>query len=390
MKLFAKNKHSILLLGILLMMSLGQLVRFSITPFIAVSVFDVALLTHLTWLFFTLKKESFHRKELLLSLALLTIFGLSWLPQLVNNQLWIPGIAKVIRLGAYVLWAILVIGRVKKTAIQTNLIAFFASYSWLSIIQLLLMRDLRWLAIFGWDDHLNRVIGPLFDPNFSGVIFVIGALVSLFLYATKATKLPKKIPLFLFFTQIMLLFFTFSRSGYLAILGGLIWLFPLLFSRKKLPRVNPKMIAISFFTLIFTGISFILLQQGGGAGTTLTRTFSAVARYQADAAYLTQMDSFGELLFGKGMFNRAISIGQGTAQQPNNFVVNLIWGTGTLGITLISATIWYFRSFIEKMNSWQLAIVVSLLIHALFNASLFHPVVLTVGILSLAVLQKEN
>ena len=78
--------------------------------------------------------------------------------------------------------------------------------------------------IWGWDDHLYRLIGTFLDPGFTAIILVFGFLTSLAYYLKPAApkggfknKYFLLISIFLFVS----ILFTYSRAGYIALIVGM-------------------------------------------------------------------------------------------------------------------------------------------------------------------------
>lgn len=84
----------------------------------------------------------------------------------------------------------------------------------LGYAQLLIFPNFGFMAAFGWDPHVGRLLSTFFDPNFFGMFLAF--LVTL-LTATILTR-PTKWPIWLLtLASVVALVLTFSRSGYLAL-----------------------------------------------------------------------------------------------------------------------------------------------------------------------------
>lgn len=83
----------------------------------------------------------------------------------------------------------------------------------LGFFQLIFFFDLSYLADYGWDPHVGRLVSTFLDPNFLGGFLAFSfSLSSSLLLFKKIPKIFFFLPI-IFFTAIIL---TFSRSGYLA------------------------------------------------------------------------------------------------------------------------------------------------------------------------------
>ncbi|PIY79331.1 MAG: hypothetical protein COY81_02855, partial [Candidatus Pacebacteria bacterium CG_4_10_14_0_8_um_filter_43_12] len=80
------------------------------------------------------------------------------------------------------------------------------------LVQYLLLPDTRYLYLFGWDDHYYRLIGPLLDPNLSGILFVLTS----WLIVAWRKLLPKAIVVSLLMMTILAIVLSYSRATYLS------------------------------------------------------------------------------------------------------------------------------------------------------------------------------
>ena len=83
-------------------------------------------------------------------------------------------------------------------------------------IQYFALSDLRWMQLYGWDDHRFRLAGTFVDPGFTGMIFVLGAVVSKYLHNLKGNKIYIISSLFMIITVM----FTYSRAAYAALIAA--------------------------------------------------------------------------------------------------------------------------------------------------------------------------
>ncbi len=368
--------------------SLGQLVR--------VQIHDVPLYPHdfitvilcLYWLWSLSTTQLNVLKWLKTNSILVALIGwilFGWLHALVLGELGTTAVVTALRLVAYSIAAIQAISLFTNyfSSWYRTSIVFFTTFlmtCW-GILQYLLIPDTRFLHILGWDDHYYRLIGPLLDPNFAGLITVI-ALWSWRSVSqdvlSKCTSRPMKQILNLLVPgiSIMALAMTFSRSSWLAFGGGII--VSLIFTSSKL-RVDQLRRGLLWIVVLV--VCYWMLPKPTGEGVDITRTTSVTAR-----SSLTQqlIASWGwqEWLIGKGLFNvrpnidsLAIAELEGipnTSRQPDNLVVQLIGSIGLGGTILlmlflrkVRATTWLSAQNISLLAAW--------FIHAQFNNSLFQP-----------------
>jgi O-antigen ligase len=229
--------------------------------------------------------------------------------------------------------------------------------------QYLLLPDVRFLKILGWDDHYYRVVGTLLDPGFMGIMLVL-FLVFLSEYKDRAHKL-------LWVVTYISLLLTYSRSSYLAYLVAMTFV---AYKNKSI-----KFLLITWTILILSVP--ILPRASSGEGVKLERTSSIQAR----------LDNWRNSLFII-KDNPITGVGFNTyryAQKQYGFISDSDWQTthagagadssllfvgattGLIGLMcylLYLSTLWKY----EKMRPALLAI----LVHSWFLNSLFYPFVL--------------
>lgn len=89
-------------------------------------------------------------------------------------------------------------------------------------IQLIVMPDFTAYAIqYGWDPHVDRLLGTFFDPNFIGSYFAFVMALGIGMYPTANSKHKVLIALSIIFCSVALLL-TFSRTGYVAFLAAML------------------------------------------------------------------------------------------------------------------------------------------------------------------------
>ena len=213
----------------------------------------------------------------------------------------------------------------------------------IGILQYIFLPDLRFLYYLGWDDHLNRLTFPYFDPNFTGIILAV-----FFLYFQRS-KYRLLAPLFLLAT-----FFTYSRSALLSLLLAFI-----LFAKNKLSR---------YLILGLFVFGLLLLPKRFGEGNNLLRTYSIKARFVNDF-----------VIFQQSLKNPFVGIKIEREDSPfinrsgtaNNSFIYLFEVSGIFGF----ATFLYFlKQLISHSSNKQIWTL--LLIASLFNNVLFYPFVL--------------
>ena len=220
---------------------------------------------------------------------------------------------------------------------------------------------MRFLKFIGFDDHYYRLIGPFYDPNFTGAVF---AGLALFFVG-------KNIYL-LYLPFIGLLALTFSRASYLVFAVGIVYL---LINHKKI-----KLLLL----LVLLGVIIYLIPKPFGEGVNLLRTFSIFSRidsWQTGSSLFVQRP-----ILGWG-YNTLRSANGGRFQIDNSFIF-LMATTGILGfLAFINLLI---KAFKTSRNKEMFIVVFSLLLHSMFNNSLFYIWILALFWLSLGLGQKAK
>jgi len=213
----------------------------------------------------------------------------------------------------------------------------------IGLLQYLFFPDMRYLKLLGYDDHLYRLIGSFYDPNFSGAIFA-GAALSFLSLGQWFVALP----------LVLLLALTFSRVSYLIFIFGVIYL---LYTKKKFLLLT--------YLVILAGL-IILIPKPFGEGVNLLRTFSIFSRFESWQSGLSLF--LQRPLLGWG-YNTLRSI-TGERFQIDNSYLYLAATTGVIGLLA-------FFNLLKKIFSYTkpLALrlfILAILTHSLFNNSLFY------------------
>ena len=355
---------NLLLTGLLLLFPLGQLMRLPLGWTGGGIYFHDLILVGL-WLWLCFK----HRQQIWLLIQkdrlsqLIIIFaGWALLTWLINYQRW--GNRSLIGLGYLFRWLLLAAPyftlklinkkEVKKIVNLTRFSLLLTAI--LALMQYLIFPDQRHLIYFGWDDHYYRLTGTLIDPNFTGLILVLALGFNL-IYSTPFS--------FAIILYLFLLYLTYSRASWLAFLGLLIaWL-----RTKK--TIRPVLFLILGFLILI-----IVLPRPFGEGGNLRRTFSLKSRLHSwqIAAKIIRQNPFWGVGFNNyrlaqkelGVLGSDWAETRAGAGADNSFLF-LAATAGLPGLIILLFLIWHWQP------RWW---IVPIIIHSLFNNSLFYPWVL--------------
>jgi len=205
---------------------LGQLTRFSLSSGGSVVLNDFLVpLVFAIWILVKLasKEIPVYRTFLNWPLGLFILIALFSL--LLNWGRFLPseiiqGAAYLVRFVSYALAFFLALDVVRDKdtfskfynfAIWTGLL-----FAFLGFLQLVFIPSFEFMAKYGWDPHLNRLLSTFFDPNYAGgfLVLVCSLVLGRMLFTDNKAEKGLWFYAFLFLTLAIIL--TYSRSTYLA------------------------------------------------------------------------------------------------------------------------------------------------------------------------------
>ena len=291
------------------------------------------------------RRLKFYRPILWFSLAaVISLIGASFRMPL--NQVLIGSLY----LARFLVYSLLINLAIK----PIYLIGYSSAIAGLGLVQYLSVPDTRWLFALNWDEHYYRLLSTLFDPNFTGIILVLG-LVLIYFYLPAQAGRPKI--WWLYGLHLAALWLTYSRSSYLA-----------LFAAVAAIIVLKKKFKLILFAVIFA-VSLLLLPRPGGEGVKLERIMSVKQRlsnYQLGLEFWRQSP-----VFGLGFNTLRYFRDNPASHSASGLDSSLIFVLATGGIVGLIAYLNLLRSL------WQTSLVMkvtlaALLVHSLFVNSLFY------------------
>lgn len=421
------NRHRVIQVGLSLslfaLIPFGQLLRWSITDHIAIYPHDIilSLLVFISAITTFHKRSSSTWKKLQPWRWELLVWGYFWLLGAIKllisndfNQFLIMSRLGVYALGLLIALKSLSIFRLKQDGSRPQAqhfsIACLGLFAWLSFILYAVFPDMRSLVFFGWDDHYYRLIGTLFDPNYSGLVLSVGVLMVIGWLGLKYRSYSVinrwlGVNLSLFFA--ICLGLTFSRSSWLSLGVATSILMVVTLIRKQLEL---KHIGLVFVLGMLILTTVVLAPKPGGEGINLARSVSVNSRLAFDQ-YILRSLAPSDWVLGKVVDQPFVELNQLAStnklttyldRSPNSpvafhpktannlFVTSLLWG-GVIGLTLVIILFskWFWQLY--KDSPIVLAILMAWLVHAQFNNSFLEPFVFLMvggGILSLLVGKK--
>lgn len=376
-------------IGIIILTTLGQLIRWQLTESVAVYLQDILLAL---WLLAFAWTERAKTKQFLAGFKQLLRWpwlvgclwiGLGWAMLVLQQHTALP----LLRAGLYgarllagfsFAWLLSELWPKQFSRLYTLvLIGFGGLIGIWGLLQYYLLPDTRFLKTYGWDDHYYRLISTLFDPGFTGLILVITIVAVLFLSWQELQKVAAQ--RWLQWCQVIglialtaALLLTYSRASFVAFGVAAAW------SGWHVWRQNRQwqlgLVAL-ILAVMLGGLPF--LPHPTGEGVDLTRTSTINSRIDTNRMALRQL-STTQWWLGGGLFagkTQAHNVElPDHAQLPDNILVTLLTGIG-LGGLLIWAKIGLIPAFrvFGQSPAWLQAIWLAVLAHSLFNNSLFQP-----------------
>lgn len=376
------------------LLSLGQFQRIEMSGLLnGINIYYHDIFIFLWILSFTLQTAIKHFTGNIKKISILIFSKKKWTPEIyflviatvgifVNLFLYkdFISILYVVRLLMYVSFASSLKSLItaKKINFQDLRFKFFGVGSiilLLGFLQFAYIKDTRFLNVLGWDDHFNRLISTMFDPGYTGIIFVIT-----YFYFLSLKKLSKNMIANIFITLGLFwgIALTFSRATYLSLIISLIVMN--FIERKKWS------LSLTFKICLFILMIFIA-PKPGGEGVDLTRTSSINARKSSFYSELSKI-SFKTLVIGNGLFSFKNSIQDfdpkimiqipSHSRMPDNIFINFLLSTGLIGTILASTLVIKWIMVVSKTDPSLAVAVIATIVHSQFSNSLLQPFVLLI------------
>ncbi len=216
------------------------------------------------------------------------------------------------------------------------------------VAQYIFLPDTRFLIFSNWDDHYYRVIATFGDPSFVGIILVLAIILN---FLTNSS-------IWLYPFYLIPLFLTYSRSSYLSLLSVIVFL-----------SIYKKKLKLLFLGLIFVLFLPFLPRQSGGAGVKLERVFSIKQRldnYTHSLAIIKKQP-----IFGIGFNSLRFYQNQPISHSGAGLDSSLLFVLATTGVVGLLTYLNLLKSFYQQSIIIK-ASLIALLIHSLFQNSLFY------------------
>lgn len=218
-------------------------------------------------------------------------------------------------------------------------------------VQYFIMPDMSYLQAFDWDPHYYRLISTFLDPGFTGMILLLGLLLT-----------KNKIFLILIYSAMAL---TYSRTTFLAFLaayGFISWY-----------QKSPKIFFKAFVLIIFT---IIVLPRTFGDGTKMSRetsTWARIENWKQSIAVFSKSPIFG-VGYNTYRYNTNASLSSHAGAGADSSLFLVLATTGIFGflayLNLLRVIYITNKSYVFKAS------FIGVIIASFFNNTLFYPYVM--------------
>ena len=357
---------NVLAIAFLLSLVGGQLLGWTIWPGVVVYAHDILLVLLLVWAYATQIMDG-TRVRLLHSLYAFFFVGLASLVlhiSLFGGTLTFLSSLYLLRWFIYVEVYVLVASKKQKFPWTEWLYASSVLFAAVGLVQYLLYPDLRNLTYLGWDPHYYRLFSTLLDPNFAGIILVLGFFLGFGFIKRRPLLIVSELLLFAAFLL------TYSRSSYLAFIAGIV---------TYACITKQRQLALGLLLLFFGAIAVLPIRDIDILR--VNRLDSAVARL---GNWERGMDLFGESpLIGWG-FNTLrfvqtqrhwVDDTQIVSRAGGGLDNSFIFLLATTGVVGLASYLWILNSIIlsARRNAVLLVSLAAIIVHAFFVNSLFYP-----------------
>src|SRR3989344_4884353 len=214
------NIVRIFFLILLFLFPFGELLRFSITNDLAVSIIDIIIFSIVVlWFLFT-KKKLITTQPLsygIFGFILASVFSLAI--NSVNYEIseFFTSFLYLLRWISYACLYFVVseFDLQFKKKIVKFMVAAGGIFVVFGFIQYFFYPNLRNLYYAGWDEHLYRMFSTFLDPNFAGAFFVLYLFFIAGLFFKEKENKTRAFFIVVGITTVIAIFLTYSRSAYI-------------------------------------------------------------------------------------------------------------------------------------------------------------------------------
>jgi len=300
-----------------------------------------------------------------LAVPLLSVFVFSYLQSLFIDEAsaGIVGLFYLVRIVFYILFFMIIWGKDYLSQLYLVLVVVLI----FGYLQYLFLPDLRFIRLWGWDDHLYRMVGSFLDPGYFSILSVIGGLVSYYYFLRRRSNWYL-LGLIGFGMGVVL---SFSRAGYLAFVVGMGMM---AFFEKKYMHL--------LAVLVLFGAAVIYAPKPLGEGVNLGRVYSIELRaenYKDTAGIFVKYPVYGVGYNNLCAYRGGSSLNHACAGADSSLLY-LLATTGVVGLMVVSGV---FGKVLDSVGGEGKGLVFSVVgaifLHSFSANTLFYPWVVTVA-----------
>ncbi|MFC1627413.1 O-antigen ligase family protein [Patescibacteria group bacterium] len=346
-----KKLTSILLFSLMIIFPFGQLTRISLGLGVNLYLHDfIITILAIIYIFNKPKFKSFLTKPLIIFISAATLSLVVNLNKFPLSQIFTSSLY-LVRFIVYssLFFIIKDQSKTTKKTLFKLLIYVTTAIGLFGLLQYFLLPDTRFLFFSNWDDHYYRLLSSFLDPNFTGILLVLGLILVFFAQKHWYYYLILLTPLFL----------TYSRSSYLGLLtAGL----AISIIKKKFKYL------LAIIVLLI--ISLPVLPRPGGEGVKLERVFSIKQRaynYQ-EGIKIFKTDP----IFGIGFNTLRLHRNDFTSHAASGLDSSPLFVLTTTGIVGLIAYLNLLKNIYKISPIVQISLI-TVLVHSFFQNTLFYP-----------------
>ncbi len=252
------------------------------------------------------------------------------------------------------------------------------SLALLGLVQLFVLPDLRLLEAQGWDPHYFRAASTFFDPNFLGAYLALTCLA-----VSQGFTKTRRLKIFLFNFVYLVLLLTFSRSSYLMFLASFSTFAILTGSKRKFIEGLVLFAGLMVGFWIYTQLVSIPhgVDRKASASYRLSTWQQGLDVFQKSPVLGVGFNSYRYAIREYGLGGTQFLNSRGSTTND----LSLLYVAATTGVVGLASYLFFLASIFAttrvtlKTNKYSvilLSFLAGLLIHSIFNNSLFYPFIL--------------
>lgn len=390
--LWKKEKFFYIIIINCICLCFGEFGRIDVVG-ITIKIFDLSIyISVLTYFLNTLfiRKKIKISKNFILLIPFIIIAILSLFLQY-DKLDFVEFIVSSMYIGRFILFSfILIIGfneKIEDKKLLTSIHILSYILMFVGVLQLIFLYNMTYLAQYGWDPHIGRIVSSFLDPNYFGGFMAILFFIYLnYFFCIKKNK-EKYFVLFTMSCILLTIIFTYSRSAYITFLIGSFITFI-----RKYPKAILVFSILIIFSLFISRVSSRVFDMVESGLAIIKPTYEnildptsakRVESWQMGYEFFEKQPIFGigfnTIKYYKHNFAYVLSADEHSASGFDSSVLVAFVTTGLIG-GIFYIMFWignFFIIFTKKnkdfLDESLISIFFAMAIHSLFVNSLFLP-----------------